>query len=160
MAFSIGKRVTASTTVPLSIIESTTFPVENEYENPPRMFPSLLSAIELPKLREYVVLESSGSWNSTTIPFFFILAFTGFFCGGDKRMFLLASLIWTYSLNVIVISPFWRGKFTAPSGGYTSSTVGGIVSLGPPLGAALVLAQELVWRQYAATSRNTTALYM
>ena len=48
----------------------------------------------------------------------------------------------TYSLKVKVILVFFTGTIVAPSRGSTFLITGGMVSLGPPEGGVVVLAQE------------------
>lgn len=54
----------------------------------------------------------------------------------------LAFFIVTYSLKVNSILAFSRGKFVAPGKGLMPVIIGGMVSLRPPVGAWVVLAQE------------------
>ena len=74
------------------------------------------------------------------LPFILVLIF--FERGGERSMFLFASLSCTNSLKNILISCFSLGKEVVLSSGITLSTTGGMVSLGPPVGLPLVLAQE------------------
>ena len=74
--------------------------------------------------------------------------------GGDRRM-SVAVLTTVYSLYCSVTFPPKVGKEVVPLSGVILTSTGGRVSLGPPLGAVVVLAQEWLAMQ-AATKRTRT----
>ena len=71
-------------------------------------------------------------------------------------MFCL-SFTTTYSSNVNESCVLWTGTIVAPSGGYSLTITGGIVSLGPPLGGVVVFAQECENITDASTAPTGTA---
>ena len=106
------------------------------------MFPSLLSPIAFVTSRVYVRSISRVSSSKYTMTLFpFILCLGDFFRGGERNR-LLGSFTTTYSLNSSSNLVFSTGTLVAPGSGYSLVIIGGIVSLGPPLGGVVVFAHE------------------
>ena len=101
-----------------------------------------MSWIDLPKLRVYVFAESSGSAKLMVMLLPLILDRGLLSCGGDRKIFFCSSFYMVYASKVKVMLPPLTGNPTIPESGITRSILGGIVSFGPPIGGAEVLAQD------------------
>ena len=119
------------------------------------MLPSLLSAMALVRSRVYVVLVSRSDSKYTTTDFPRIL-YRGLFSRGGERKIALGSLTVTYSLKVMTIWVLCVGTLVLPGRGEMLVMTGGIVSLSPPLGGVVVLAQEC--ENIIAPSTNATGI--
>ena len=69
---------------------------------------------------------------------------------------VLGSVTFTYSLKVNTILVLWRGTLTEPGKGNIFLITGGMVSLSPPVGGVVVLAQP--WEKVTLMSTMATGI--